>query len=159
MTKTIIYPGTFDPITNGHIDIIERSLLLFVEVIVAVTTKSTKNPKLSCDTRISLIKEVFSHNKNVHVQQFSGLLTTFAQQLNVYVLLRGLRAVSDFEYEFQLANMNRKLCPKIETIFLPATNNYTYISASMVKEIADLGGNISDLVPKTVEIALRKTNC
>lgn len=159
MSKRIIYPGTFDPITKGHVDIVERALLLFDEVIIAVAADSKKNTKkFDSDTRISLIQEVFVDNPKVKVQQISGLLVDFAKSIGVNVILRGLRAVSDFEYEFQLANMNKHLAPQIETIFLTASEKYTYISASMVKEVAALGGDISALVPKVVEKALTLRN-
>lgn len=159
MNKQIIYPGTFDPITNGHIDIIERALLLFDRVIIAVAADSKKNArKFDSNTRISLIREVFIDNPNVKVQEISGLLVDFAKSVGVNIILRGLRAVSDFEYEFQLANMNKHLAPQIETLFLTASEKYTYISASMVKEVAALGGDISALVPKAVAKALTLSN-
>jgi pantetheine-phosphate adenylyltransferase len=156
MIKKIIYPGTFDPITNGHVDIVDRALSLFDKVIVAIAENEKKNPKFSAAERLSLAKETFaSYKDKVEVVLFSGLLMDFVRKQNLRVVLRGLRAISDFEYEFQLAGMNRHLAPDIETIFLMPSEKYAYISASLVREIAELGGDVSAFVPKPVEIALK----
>jgi len=154
MTRKIIYPGTFDPITNGHIDIIERALSLFDEVIVAVAENAKKDSSLSAEQRLVLAQQVLQKYSRVHVQKFSGLLVDFVRQQNVFVVLRGLRAVSDFEYEFQLASANRALEVKLETVFLTPAEKYAYISSSMVREIASLGGDISSFVPPEVVKAL-----
>lgn len=152
--KAIIYPGTFDPITNGHVDIIERAVRTFGKVIVAISLSKKKNTIFSLEKRKELAQQVLAHLPNVEICHFSSLLVDFARNKNVYLILRGLRAISDFEYEFQLAGLYRHLEPRIETVFLmPAAQNL-YISSSMVREIASLGGNVSSLVPAPVQIAL-----
>lgn len=157
MQKTIIYPGTFDPITNGHLDLIMRATQLFDKVIVAVAADTAKNTSFSLKERAQFIAEVLlPYQKNVEVKTFSGLLVNFVKQEKVNVILRGLRAVSDFEYELQMAGLNRELAPEIETIFLSPTTKYTFISASIIREIAKLGGDVSHFVPKLVELALKK---
>jgi len=155
MTKTAIYPGTFDPITNGHTDLIQRASKLFDKVIVAVAAHSGKNPAFSLDERIQLAETVLNGIDGVEVCGFNILLVNFAQQKNAQVILRGLRAVSDFEYEFQLTGMNRKLAPELETMFLMPAEQYTYISSSLVKEVARLSGDVSGFVHKDVHDALR----
>ena len=155
MTKTAIYPGTFDPITNGHTDLIQRASMLFDKVIVAVAAHSSKNPAFSLDERIQLAETVLAGIEGVEVCGFDILLVNFAQQKNAQVILRGLRAVSDFEYEFQLTGMNRKLAPELETMFLMPAEQYTYISSSLVKEVARLKGDVSGFVHKDVHNALK----
>lgn len=158
MFKKVIYPGTFDPITNGHIDIIERAVKLFDQVIVAIATNTKKQPLFSLLERKKLVETLArKHPDNkIKVCTYDGLLVDFARELDVMTILRGLRAVSDFEYEFQLAGMNRTMEPKFETIFLTPAEKYSYISASIVREIALLGGDVSQFVPKEVCVALKE---
>ena len=155
MTKTAIYPGTFDPITNGHTDLIQRASKLFDKVIVAIAANSGKEPAFSLPQRIELANTVLAGIDGVEVCGFDILLVEFAKQQNAQVILRGLRAVSDFEYEFQLTGMNRKLAPEIETLFLMPAEQYTYISSSLVKEVARLGGDVSGSVHDVVFNALK----
>jgi pantetheine-phosphate adenylyltransferase len=158
MKKRIaIYPGTFDPITNGHIDLIQRASKLFDEVIVAIAANSKKSPHFSLEDRITLSEEVLSC-PNVSVKGFSCLLIDFAHERNASILIRGLRAVSDFEYEFQLASMNRNLAPDIESVFLMPADEYSFISSSLVKEGASLGGDMSKFVHPLVNDALKANN-
>lgn len=145
-----IYPGTFDPITNGHLDIIERASTLFSEVIVAVASNQPKKPLLSLENRIQCVREATSHLEGVVVHGFENLLIEFASAQNAKVIVRGLRAASDFEHEFQLAGMNRKLNPEVETVFLTPSEACMFISSSLVREIAALGGDVSRFVPKGV---------
>lgn len=154
--RTVVYPGTFDPITNGHIDLVERACRLFDKVIVAVAASSRKNPLFSLEERVELAQETLAHLPNVEVCGFDILLVEFVRQKNAQAVLRGLRAVSDFEYEFQLANMNRALEPSMESIFLTPAEHLSYISSSIVREIAMLGGNVSKFVAPAVESALVK---
>ncbi len=154
MKNCAVYPGTFDPITNGHIDIIQRATSLFSEVIVAVANNSAKNPYFSLPTRIKFIEHVIKDMPNVTVIGFSGLLIDFAKQQNASIILRGLRAVNDFEYEFQLAGMNRKLSPQIETVFLTPSEHLMFISSSLVREIAKFSGDVGQFVPDVVAEAL-----
>ena len=151
--KTIaVYPGTFDPITLGHVDIVSRASPLFDTVILAVAASTSKNTVFSIDERVELSRDVLRGISNVEVQKFDGLMVDFARKKKASVVLRGLRAVSDFEYEFQLAGMNRKLMPEVDTIFMPTSERYTYISSSLVREIAVYGGDVSDFVdPKVCE--------
>jgi pantetheine-phosphate adenylyltransferase len=151
-----IYPGTFDPITCGHIDLIKRSTRIFSEVVVAVAKDTRKTTIFSCDERVKLAKEALQDVPNVKVLPFSGLLVNFAKEQNGKVILRGLRAVSDFEYELQLADVNRHLDASLETLFSIPSDQYSYISSSMVREIASLGGDISRFVPENVAQALAK---
>jgi pantetheine-phosphate adenylyltransferase len=151
-----LYPGTFDPITKGHGDLIERAARLFDEVIVAVAASPKKNPLFSLDKRVELAEAVTAHLPNVRVIGFSNLLAQFAQQQQANLLIRGLRAVSDFEYEFQLANMNRQLAPQVESLFLTPSEQYSYISSSLVREIAALGGEIGKFVHPVVAQALHE---
>ena len=154
--KTIaVYPGTFDPITLGHVDIVSRASPLFDTVILAVAASTSKNTVFSIDERVELSREVLKHISNVEVQKFGGLMVDFAREKKASVVLRGLRAVSDFEYEFQLAGMNRKLMPEVDTIFMPTSERYTYISSSLVREIAVYGGDVSDFVDPKVREALK----
>ena len=154
--RTVVYPGTFDPITNGHIDLVERACRLFDQVIVAVAASSRKNPLFTLDERVALAQETLAHLPNVSVCGFDILLVEFVRQQNAQAVLRGLRAVSDFEYEFQLANMNRALAPTMESIFLTPAEHLSYISSSIVREIAFLGGDVSKFVAQPVEAALKK---
>jgi len=154
---TAIYPGTFDPLTNGHSDLVQRASHIFERVILAVATggqSGAKQPFFSVDERVVLAKDVLADMPNVEVIQFDGLLVDFVQKQNAQVILRGLRAVSDFEYEFQLASMNRHLNNKIETLFLTPAEQYSYISSSLVREVAVLGGDVSPFVHEKVAAAL-----
>lgn len=151
-----IYPGTFDPITLGHIDLLQRASDLFDKIVVAVADNQQKNPLFSLEQRIELASQSLNHIDNIEIKGFAGLLTVFAQQQQAKVILRGLRAVSDFEYEFQMAWMNRRMKRDIETVFLTSNADYAYISSSMVKEIAALGADVSDSVPLPVQQALLK---
>ena len=154
MPKIAIYPGTFDPITNGHTDLIQRATHLFDKVIVAVAKATTKSPVFNLDERVALATEVLSNINNVEVCGFDILLVDYMKQKNATIILRGLRAVSDFEYEFQLASMNRHLNDKIETLFLTPAEQYSYISSSLVREVAVLGGDVSPFVHEKVAAAL-----
>ena len=154
MSTIAIYPGTFDPITLGHVDIVVRASPMFDQVILAVAGSTSKNTIFSVEERIELASNVLEEIKNVKIIQFNGLMVDCAKENNASVILRGLRAVSDFEYEFQLAGMNRKLMPEADTIFLPTSEKYTYISSSLVREIAKFGGDITDFVPKIVKNVL-----
>jgi len=151
MEITAIYPGTFDPVTNGHIDIIARASRLYSKVIVAVAVSSNKVPLFDVNQRVKLLEDVTADFENVCIIGFDNLLVDCAKQYNVNVILRGLRAISDFEYEFQLAGMNRRLSPDLETVFLTPAEQYEFISSSMIKEIARLGGDVSSFVPKVVQ--------
>ena len=146
-----VYPGTFDPITLGHEDLVRRASKLFGEVVLAVADSKTKSPFFSLRDRIDLAKEVLADCKNVRVVGFTGLLSEFLKQEQAMVILRGLRAVSDFEYEFQMAGMNRRLLPGVETLFLPPSDEYMFISATMVREIFTLGGNVAQFVNPITE--------
>ncbi len=150
--KIAIYPGTFDPITNGHVDILERAMLLFDKVIVTVAKNSSKTPMFSVEERVAMIQETIRHNryKNVTVESFDGLLVDYAQKKKAVALIRGLRAVSDFEYEFQMALMNRKQANSLVTVFLMPHEKYTYLNSTIVREIAQHHGNVKDFVPPVV---------
>ena len=154
--KTIVYPGTFDPITNGHIDLIERASKLFDKIIVAIASNQKKSPLFDIDERISLAGECLQHLPNVEIKGFDYLLVNFVNDCEANAVMRGLRAVSDFEYEFQLANMNRALSPEIESIFLTPAEKFSYISSSLVREISSLKGDVSKFVPANVGDALIK---
>jgi len=147
---TAIYPGTFDPITNGHLDIIARASRLYHKVIVAVALNKGKSPLFSIDERVDLARESTAEYCNVEVIGFDTLLVACAKQQGANVILRGLRAVSDFEYEFQLAGMNRRLAPELETVFLTPAEQYEFISSSMIREIAQLKGDVSSFIPENV---------
>ncbi|SEM14821.1 Phosphopantetheine adenylyltransferase [Stigmatella aurantiaca] len=148
-----IYPGSFDPLTNGHLSLIQRGLKMFDRLIVAIAVNPKKTPLFSLEERKVLIREACQDDR-VEVDSFQGLLVEYAKQRQVHVLIRGLRAVSDFEYEFQLANMNRKLAPGIETVFMMTGEDYFYISSQLVREVASLGGDVSGLVPANVNAKL-----
>nr|WP_058506018.1 pantetheine-phosphate adenylyltransferase [Legionella nautarum] len=154
MKHKAIYPGTFDPVTNGHVDIITRASKLFPEVVVAVASSSAKRPYLSLETRIALIQEVVGSLPGVSVIGFDTLLIDFVHKQKASIILRGLRAVNDFEYEFQLAGMNRKLSKEIETLFLTPSEHLMFISSTLVREISSLGGEVSQFVPPAVVQAL-----
>lgn len=150
MTNIAIYPGSFDPCTNGHLDIIERSSKIFEKVIVAVLLNSSKTPTFTVEERIDLLKTATEHITNVEVVSFNGLLAQFAQDRNAKVIIKGLRAVSDFEYEFQMSLTNTKLNPNVETLFMTTKSENMYLSSSIVREVARYGGDISDMVPKVI---------
>ena len=153
--RIAIYPGSFDPLTNGHVDIIERGSRIFDSIIVAILVNSEKAPLFSEQERIEIIHDVFKDRPNVKVETFHGLLVDYAKRKHASVIVRGLRAVSDFEYEFQMALMNRHLEPALETVFMMPAEQYTYISSRLIKEVFSLGGAISGLVPPVVEDRLR----
>ena len=146
----VVYPGSFDPVTNGHLDIIERSAEIFDEIIVAVLVNPDKKGLFNIEERVELIERIIKHIPNVKVQCFSGLLINFMKQQNSKVIIKGLRAVSDFEYEFQMSLMNKKLDPDIETTFMMATSKNSFLSSSSVKQVAMFGGCIKDLVPDEI---------
>ena len=152
--KVGIVPGSFDPVTNGHLDIIQRAATVFESVTVAVARNTTKNPIFSDEERVELLKEVCSNLTNVAIETFDGLLVEYASNKGAVSLVRGLRAVSDFEYELQMAQINRHLYPQIETVFLMTDSAYSYLSSSIVKEIARLGGSVEGLVPQHVRECL-----
>ena len=152
---TVVYPGSFDPITNGHADLIERAARLFGQVIVGIARNISKQPLFSLDERIDLVRAVVGQLPNVRVMPIDGLLVDFVASQNAQVILRGLRAVSDFEYEFQLATMNRHLRPQVETIFLTPAEQHAFISSSLVKEVARFGGDVSVFLHPAVATALR----
>jgi len=156
MEHKAVYPGSFDPITNGHLDIIERCLDTFDKMLVAVLENPKKRPLFSTEERVNMIKEIFKGRENLEVKAFDGLLVDFAEKNNIKVVIRGLRAISDFEYEFQMAQMNQKLKPDIETFFMVPNIKYTYLSSKLVKEIFMLGGCVKDLVPELVKSQLRE---
>ena len=153
--RTVIYPGSFDPMTNGHLDVVERAARLFDRVIVAVAQNDSKQPLFSLEERVSLVRQSTKSLPNVEVDAFNGLLVNYVIDRGGQAVIRGLRAVSDFEFEFQLALMNRKLNEKVETIFMMPKDTYTFLSSRIVKEIARLGGDVKAFVPDAVELALR----
>lgn len=154
--KTVVYPGTFNPITNGHTDLVERASAIFDRVIVAVGSSKLKSTMAPLEKRVSVTREVLAHIDNVEVTGFEGLLTDFVKQQNARLILRGLRTVADFEYEFQLVGMNRVLAPNIETIFLAPAEEFSYISSTLVREIAAYGGDISSFVSPLVVKAMKE---
>jgi pantetheine-phosphate adenylyltransferase len=153
---TAIYPGTFDPITNGHLDILSRAVKLFDKVIISVASNSTKHPLFPEKERLVLIRETVKGFPNVEVDSFKGLLVHYAHSKNATAIVRGLRAISDFEYEFQLALMNRRLNAAVETVFLMPNEKYTYLNSSIIREVARLKGDVSEFVPAAVNAALKK---
>ncbi len=154
--RVAIYPGSFDPLTSGHVDIIERGSRIFDSIIVAILANVEKTPLFSESERVDIIRDVFKGQPNVQVETFNGLLVDYAQRKKASVLVRGLRAVSDFEYEFQMALMNRHLAPGLETVFMMPAEQYTYISSRLIKEVFSLGGEVTGLVPPLVEERLRE---
>ncbi|CAN5344527.1 pantetheine-phosphate adenylyltransferase [soil metagenome] len=154
-SRIAIYAGSFDPITRGHEDLIHRSLEFVDTLVVAVATNPSKSPLFSIEERVSLIRESLGNDEHIHVRSFGGLLVDFAREVGASLLIRGLRAVSDFEYEYQMALMNRHLSPRLETVFMVPSLDTTYISASLVREVARYGGDVHDLVHPTVAGALR----
>jgi pantetheine-phosphate adenylyltransferase len=152
--RTAVYPGTFDPITNGHLDLVARASLLFDKIVLAVADSPNKKPAFDLQERVLMASEALAKYSNVRVLGFHGLLADFVHEMRAGVLLRGLRAVSDFEYEFQLASMNRHLIANVETVFLTPSEQYSFISSSLVREVARLGGNVSEFVPTNVHHAL-----
>jgi pantetheine-phosphate adenylyltransferase len=154
-TRTAVYPGTFDPITNGHVDLVDRASPLFERLVVGVAESPGKGPALPLELRVDLARNALARYPNVEVRGFNGLLAHFVREIGGGVLLRGLRAVSDFEYEFQLASMNRHLIPEVETLFLTPAEQYGFISSSLVREISRLGGDVSGFVPPAVAAALQ----
>ncbi|MDN6111289.1 MAG: pantetheine-phosphate adenylyltransferase, partial [Enterobacterales bacterium] len=154
MEKRAIYPGTFDPMTNGHLDLVTRAANMFDHVILAIAASPSKKPMFSLEERVALATQVTAHLHNVEVLGFSELMAHFAQHQNANILVRGLRAVSDFEYEMQLANMNRHLMPTLESVFLMPSKEWSFISSSLVKEVARHGGDIAPFVPEIIAQAL-----
>lgn len=154
--KICIYPGSFDPITNGHIDIIERASKVFDKLIVAVLVNSSKNAVFSLEERVELLQRVFENRNDIEIESFSGLLVDYAKEKNANTIIKGLRAVSDFEYELQMALLNKTLNPEIETLFMMTSINYCYLSSSAVRDIAKNGGNIDGLVPNCIKDTIIK---
>jgi pantetheine-phosphate adenylyltransferase len=155
MTVKALYPGTFDPPTNGHVDLIQRGALLFDHLTVAILSNSAKDPVFSVEERVEMLREVTAEMPNVEVATFDGLMVDFARQLGATAVLRGIRAISDYEYEFQMALMNRRLAPEIETVFLQPAGRYSFFSSRMLKEVYSLGGDVTGLVPPNVFKRLR----
>jgi pantetheine-phosphate adenylyltransferase len=156
MITSALYPGTFDPVTNGHLDLVRRAATIFERVVVAIAANPAKAPLFSLEERVALAKQVLGDIPNVEVLGYTGLTVAFAQENGLGVMIRGLRAVSDFEFEFQLATMSRQLSPHVETVFLTPTEQFSFISSSMVREIALLGGDVSRFVHPVVEKALKE---
>jgi pantetheine-phosphate adenylyltransferase len=155
MSTVAVYPGSFDPPTNGHVDIISRGARLFDRIIVAILVNAEKSPLFSMQERVEILRDVFKDQPNVEVDTFDGLLVEYVERRQAQVIVRGLRAVSDFEFEFQMALMNRRLTPRIETVFMMPAEQYTYISSRLIKEVFALGGRVQGLVPDLVEQRLR----
>jgi len=156
MATLAVYPGSFDPLTNGHVDIITRGARLFDRIVVAILVNAEKAPLFSIDERVEIAREVFRQHANVEVDTFGGLLVDYVERRQAQVIVRGLRAVSDFEFEFQMALMNQRLNPQIETVFMMPAEQYTYISSRLIKEVFALGGRVHGLVPELVERRLRE---
>jgi pantetheine-phosphate adenylyltransferase len=156
MSTLAVYPGSFDPLTNGHVDIISRGARLFDRIVVAILVNAEKSPLFSMAERVEIAREVFRHQTNVEVDTFDGLLVDYVAKRNAQVIVRGLRAVSDFEFEFQMALMNQRLNSQIETVFMMPAEQYTYISSRLIKEVFSLGGRVNGLVPDLVEQRLRQ---
>jgi pantetheine-phosphate adenylyltransferase len=158
MNKKAVYAGTFDPMTLGHLDVVERAARIFPELIVAVAAVTGKNTQFTQEERVALVKETVKELPNVQVEPFDGLLVNYARSLGVSVIIRGLRALSDFEYEFQMALTNRRLAPDIETLFLMPKQDYSFLSSTNIRQVAALGGDVSEFVPAGVAEALKKSN-
>jgi pantetheine-phosphate adenylyltransferase len=156
MSTLAVYPGSFDPLTNGHVDIITRGARLFDRIAVAILKNAEKAPMFSMDERVEIAREVFKNLANVEVDTFEGLLVDYVERKRAQAIVRGLRAVSDFEFEFQMALMNQRLNPRIETVFMMPAEQYTYISSRLIKEVFSLGGRVHGLVPELVEQRLRE---
>ena len=156
MSTLAVYPGSFDPLTNGHVDIITRGARLFDRIAVAILKNAEKAPMFSMDERVEIAREVFKNHANVEVDTFEGLLVDYVERKRALAIVRGLRAVSDFEFEFQMALMNQRLNPRIETVFMMPAEQYTYISSRLIKEVFSLGGRVHGLVPELVEQRLRE---
>ena len=156
MSTLAVYPGSFDPLTNGHVDIITRGARLFDRIIVAILVNAEKAPMFSMDERVEIARAVFKDQTNVEVDTFDGLLVDYVERKRAQAIVRGLRAVSDFEFEFQMALMNQRLNPRIETVFMMPAEQYTYISSRLIKEVFSLGGQVRGLVPDIVESRLRE---
>ena len=156
MSTLAVYPGSFDPLTNGHVDIIERGARLFDRIIVAILVNAEKSPLFTTAERVDIARKVFKNHANVEVDTFDGLLVDYVAKRKANVLVRGLRAVSDFEYEFQMALMNRHLNPSVETVFMMPAEKYSYISSRLIKEVFALGGQVHGLVPELVEARLKE---
>lgn len=150
MKRTAIYPGTFDPITLGHVDVVTRGLKVFDRIIIGVAENPGKGPMFDLETRLAMVRETFANNECIKAVSFKGLLVNLAHEHHAAALLRGLRAASDFEYEFQMASMNRHLDESIESVFVMAREDYTFVSSRFIREISEMGGDVSSLVPKTV---------
>ncbi len=150
MKRTAIYPGTFDPITLGHVDVVTRGLKVFDRIVIGVAENPKKGPMFDLETRLSMVRETFANNKNIEAVSFTGLLVDLAHEHHAAALLRGLRAASDFEYEFQMATMNRHLDERIESVFVMAREDYTFVSSRFIREISEMGGDVSSLVPAPV---------
>ena len=155
MSTLAVYPGSFDPLTNGHVDIILRGARLFDRIVVAMLVNAEKSPLFTMGERVEIAREVFQDHVNVEIATFDGLLVDYVERRQAQVIVRGLRAISDFEFEFQMALMNRRLNSKIETIFMMPAEQYTYISSRLIKEVFALGGRVHGLVPELVEVRLR----
>ena len=153
---TAIYPGSFDPITNGHVDIAYRAAKLFDKLIIAVAEKKSAKQLFTLGERVVLIEDVFSNNNNIEVVPFKNLVTDLAREKSANIIVRGVRTVSDFDYEFKMAVMNKKLHEDIETVFFNSTENFSYISSSLIREIVELGGDVSSFVPKPIELILKE---
>lgn len=152
---TAIYPGSFDPITNGHLDLIERGARLFDKLVVAILENAAKEPLFSVAERMAMLREVTSAHPNVEVGSFHGLLVDYMRQIHAQVILRGIRAISDYEYELQMALMNSRLAPDVETVFLMSSEAYSFVSSRLIKQVFELGGDVSGLVPAVVEARLK----
>ncbi|MGE5397796.1 MAG: pantetheine-phosphate adenylyltransferase [Chitinophagales bacterium] len=153
--KIAVYPGSFDPVTNGHIDILERASLLFDRIVVAVVHHVYKNPLFTLNERVAMLKELTGHVPNIEVESFNGLLMNYVKEKQACAIIRGLRTVSDFEYEMQMAMMNRHICPEVETVFMMANSKYIFVSSSNIKEAVLVDGSVSGLVPPLVEEKLK----